>query len=110
MATILQNKLVPNIGITEQLLVTTASNTRSTIIGLSLTNMSELIILASIRVADNVEVTSAYYAKDIVVPPNTSLRVVNGGEKLVLGPSMSVYVSSNTAASLDVVMSYIDVL
>jgi hypothetical protein len=61
-------------------------------------------------VADNVEVTSAYYAKDIVVPPNTSLRVVNGGEKLVLGPSMSVYVSSNTAASLDVVMSYIDVL
>ena len=110
MATVLQNVLLSGIGTTEQLALTTASNTRSTIIGLSLTNMSGTIGFASIRLVNNSTSATAYYLKDVVVPPNQSLRVINGGEKLVLAPSMSVYVKSNTASSLDLVMSYVDVI
>jgi hypothetical protein len=48
--------------------------------------------------------------KDIVVPPGTSLRAVNGGEKLILGPSTAIKVQANFDASIDIVMSYVEIV
>ena len=59
-----------------------------------------------------VATTSAvgYYIKDVVVPPNQSLRVINGGERLVLGSSNSLSLVSNVDASLDVVVSLVEIV
>jgi hypothetical protein len=114
MATNFKNVLYSEIGISEVEVISVATLARSTVIGLSLTNLTGGIILATIRVENNsVGVTapndSAYYVKDVVVPPNQSLRVINGGEKLILAGDMKVYVSANTAASMDLVASYVEI-
>jgi len=115
MATLLKNKLLSTIGPTPQLVIATAGNTRSTLIGLSLTNLTSGIVLATIKLdqcdTDGTTVlTSAHYIKEVIVPPNQSLRVINGGEKLVLSGYMKVYVSSTVVDSLDLVASYVDLV
>ena len=112
MATAFKNVLQSEIGVTEVEIINVATAARATVIGLSLTNLTGGIILASIRLENTVASSpndSAYYIKEVVVPPNQSLRVINGGEKLVLAGDMKVYVSSNAAASIDLIASYVEI-
>jgi hypothetical protein len=60
-------------------------------------------------IEDTIENTSAYFIKNIIVPPDQSLRVINGGERLVLGPSTNLLITSNTVDSLDLVISYVEI-
>lgn len=110
MATFFKNILTPALGTTETTLLTTVSNARTTVVGLSLTNLTENMVLVSIKLEDTVAVSEAYFMKDIIVPPNTSLRAVNGGERLILGPSTAIKIQSNFDASIDVVMSYVEIV
>ena len=109
MATTFNNVLKSELGTTETLALTSASNARVTVIGLSLTNLTGSVILASIRVVNNSTSDTAYYLKEVPVPPNQSLRVINGGEKLVLSSDTSLYVQASQADSLDLVMSYVSI-
>lgn len=110
MATFFKNKLESEIGTTEVEVISTLVNARATVIGLSLTNLTDAIVLATIRVENTADNTSAFYIKDVMVSPNQSLRVINGGEKLVLAGNMKLYVQSNIANSLDLVASYVEIL
>jgi hypothetical protein len=110
MATFFKNILYPELGTTEQTLLTTASNARTTVVGLSLTNLTENIVQISVKLNDTVESTEAYFMKDITIPPNTSVRAVNGGERLILGPSTAIKIQANFDASIDVVMSYVEIV
>ena len=47
--------------------------------------------------------------KDAVLPANTSLRAINGGEKLVLPENNALYVSSSVDDSVDVILSYVEI-
>ena len=115
MATFFRNKLESEIGVSEVEVIAVLTNSRVTIIGMSLTNLTAGIVLATIRVENNSDGIvppndSAYYIKEVVVPPNQSLRVINGGEKLVLAGDMKVYVNSNVADSLDFIASYVEII
>lgn len=54
--------------------------------------------------------TTTYYIKDVIVPANQSLRVINGGERLVLGASNTLSVVTNTASSSDVIVSLVEII
>ena len=113
MATFFRNKLESEIGISEIEVIDVSTNSRVTVIGMSVTNLTGGIVLATIRVENTTASSpndSAYYIKDVVVPPNQSLRVINGGEKLVLAGDMKVYVKSNVASSLDFIASYVEII
>jgi hypothetical protein len=181
MASFFRNKLYSDIPTTEVIVLTTNAGTRSTVIGLSLSNKSDTLATANIRLQDthasaisvtntvgsatltgiddlsagNISVgdfitgtnvppgarvlsktntgvdqntivmtvvssgsavtsatffSSSYYIKDVIVAPNQSLRVINGGEKLILATNMTMFVNSNSADSLDLVMSYVDIV
>jgi hypothetical protein len=109
MATTFNNTLRSELGISETSVLTSAANARVTVIGLSLTNLTGSVILASIRVLNNVNSDTAYYLKEVPIPPNQSLRVINGGEKLVLGADTSLFVQASQNDSLDLVMSYVSI-
>jgi len=112
MATNFKNILRSEIGTSEVEIINTTTTARATVIGLSLTNLTAGIILASIRIVNTVASSpsnSAYFVKEVVLPPNQSLRIINGGEKLVLAGDMKVYVNSNVAASIDLVASYVEI-
>lgn len=109
MTTVFKNKLASSLGTTPTTVLTSSGTATTTVVGLSLTNVSSSTILASIQLQDTVASTTAYFINNVVIPANTSLRVINGGERLVLGPSTNVIVTSNIASSIDLVLSYVEI-
>jgi len=177
MASFFRNSLLSGVGTVEKQFVNISTASRATLIGLSLTNTTSDVVLASIRVSNNTVTTtytsagssgttlvvasttsvvpgmtitttgfaagttvvsvtnattvilsagpngspvngqsvtfnsiSAYYIRNVIVPPNQSLRVINGGEKLVLAGDMSVFIQSSSVASLDLIASYVEII
>ena len=51
-----------------------------------------------------------FLAKDVVVPPNSAIELIQGGAKIVLKNGDVLEAVSDTASSLDVVCSYIDTI
>jgi hypothetical protein len=90
-------------------MITSNASATTTVIGLSLTNVTPSIVQASVQLQDTVAGTAAYFVQNITMPPNTSVRLVNGGERLVVGPSTNILLWSNLASSLDVVMSWVEI-
>jgi hypothetical protein len=109
MATLFKNRVVTTIGTTRQEVLKTEANSRVTVVGFSLANLTEGVVLVSVELQDDTS-TVGYYAKDLIVPPNTSLRVLNGGEKLILAPSNILYVSANFDDSIDVIISLVEIV
>jgi hypothetical protein len=109
MTTAFKNVLNSGLGSSPTTVLTTNASARTTVIGLSLTNTTSGIILASVQLQDTVASTTAYFVNNIVIPPNTSARVINGGERLVCGPSTNIIVNSNFDNSIDLVMSYVEI-
>jgi hypothetical protein len=109
MATFFKNSVIKEIGSVPVKVVETQTNSRATVIGLSLTNLTLGAILVSVEVQDDTS-TRGYYCKDVLVPSNTSLRLVNGGEKLILGNSNELYVSCNTQSGVDALISYVEIV
>lgn len=109
MATTFKNKVVPGVGTTRTQVLESAANSRITVVGFSLANLTNGVILINVELQDETS-TTGYYAKDLIVPPNTSLRILNGGEKLILAPSNVLYVSSNVNNSVDVIVSTVEIV
>ena len=89
--------------------LTTNAGATTTVIGLSLTNVTSSIIQASIQLQDTVAGTQAYFIQNITIPPNNSARVINGGERLVVGPSTNILLWSNYLSSIDAVVSWVEI-
>lgn len=109
MASFFRNAVLTEIGTTPVTALETASNTRMTIIGLSLANLTEGLVLVDVQLEDDTA-TVGYYARQISLPPNSSLRLVNGGEKLILAESNKLYITSNVADSIDAIISYVELI
>jgi hypothetical protein len=109
MASFFRNKVEKEIGTTPIEVLATSGANRMTIIGLSLANLTSGIVLIDIELTDDADVTG-YYAKQILVPPNSSLRVVNGGEKLILSTDNSLTITANVADAVDAIISYVEIL
>ena len=109
MTSVFKNVLSESIGTTPTTVLSTNAAATTTVIGLSLTNTTADGITVSILLNDTIADTSAYYIKNVPVPSNQSLRVVTGGEKLIMGPSTNVIVSANTDSSIDLVMSWVEI-
>ena len=81
---------------------------RATIVGLSLTNLTDSFVYVSVLVDDDTSV-QGHYMKDVLLPANTSLRAVNGGEKLILAPTNKLSVKASITDSVDVLLSYVEI-
>ena len=109
MATTFKNKVIKEVGLAPVLAIETNAGTRSTVIGLSLANLTEFPVYASVLINDDTSV-QGYYLKDVLVPPNRSLRALSAGEKLILAPSNQMYLVADVDESLDAVISYVDIV
>lgn len=108
MATLFKNVVVKNVGSQPVKILETDASTRTTVIGLSLTNLTSEFLYCSVLLQDDTSVTG-YYLKDTVVPANTSLRAVSTGEKFIVAPNNILYVQSSIDDSIDVILSYVEV-
>jgi len=85
---------------------TVAAATQVTVIGLTVANITAGAVKADVQHFDGTNVT--YLVKGMDVIPGQSQIVVGGDQKLVLQTGDSVRVVSDTAASLDAVMSILE--
>ena len=49
-----------------------------------------------------------FIAKEVSVPPNSAIELIQGGAKIVLESGDTLKAQSDTASSLDIVTSFID--
>lgn len=109
MAAILRNKVVNNIGVLPVDIFETDPTQRATVIGMSITNLTTSFVYVDVLLQDDTSVTG-YYLKETLLPANTSLRVVATGEKLILAPSNKLQVRSSVSDSVDVIVSYAEII
>lgn len=85
---------------------TVAANTKTTVIGLTLANITSDAVAASAGHHDGTNFT--YLVKGATIPAGGSLIVVGGDQKIVLEPTHSIRANSTVASSIDAVMSVIE--
>jgi hypothetical protein len=109
MATQFKNKVVKEIGLQKIVVIDTDAATRATIIGLTLANLTDFNVYASVLIHDDTSV-EGYFLKNVIVPPNSSLHALAAGEKLILAPENQLYIVADQDAALDAVISYVDIV
>jgi hypothetical protein len=109
MATFFRTKVVKNIGTTAVDALQTVDNNRFTIIGCNLANLIDDPVTIDIFVLDSTS-TAGYYVKGIVLSPNSSLKVITNGEKLILGEQCGLRIVSDTDNSIDAIISYAEIV
>jgi len=82
---------------------------RATVIGCNLANTTEFdVVNVDMFVVDE-NSTQGHYVKGIVIPPNTSVKVITQGEKLILPETSGIRLVSDTDASVDSTISYVEI-
>ena len=87
-----------------------ASGATHTIIGLSIANITSGVITASVKLTNSS--TETYVVKDAPVPSGSSILIAGGDQKIVLwytgGNGDLIKVQSNTANSMNIILSYLE--
>ena len=87
---------------------TVAASTEVTVIGMTIANITSGTVLADVALWDGgAQLCSV--VKEAPIPSGGSLVVVGGDQKLVMETGDSMRVKSDTASSLDVIMSILEI-
>ena len=108
MATNFRNSVTKSVG-TVTTAVYEAAPGSYTIIGMVLANLTESVVEASVTLTATPDSVTGFIVKDVLIAPNSSLRVLNSGEKLIVASQNSLNVKSNINDSLDCVLSYVEI-
>ena len=109
MANTFKRKLSRSVGTTLTAIdsYTVASATQVTVIGLTVSNTSSAQVLVDATVNDGTNDT--YLVKQAPVPSGGALVIIGGDQKVVLETNDSIKVKSDTASSIDAVMSILEI-
>ena len=107
MANTFTSYVARNVGTTPVALVTVASATQTTVIGMTIANTTASAITADVYITRSA--TNYYVVKGATIQAGTSFVPVGGDQKIVLTASDILYVVTNTATSADVVMSVLNI-
>jgi hypothetical protein len=83
------------------------ANSNDAVIGIRVTNTTAAAITIDVFVTISGP-TDRYIAKDLSVPPASSIELVTGGAKFVMQNTDVLKVESDTATSADVYVSVVD--
>jgi hypothetical protein len=109
MPTTFKNSVNSGIGTTPVDLVSTPEGFRITVIGCNLANVTDYdTVNVDVLVVDESS-NAAHYVKGITVPPNSAVKVVTNGEKLILPEGQILRIVSDTADSIDATVSFVEI-
>ena len=107
MAVQVKNRVVKNVGTVPVVVTKTDPSKRQTILGLSITNLTDGFLYVSVLLKDDTSVTG-FYLKDSLLAAGSSLRAVSTGEKLVLGTNNELQVQASADDAVDVIVSFVE--
>jgi len=108
MPTVFKHSVNAGIGTTPVDVVQIPIEVRATVIGMNLVNVSENVVTTDILVT-NESATAAYYVKDLIIPPSTTLKVITQGEKLILPELSKLSIVSSADSSIDATISFVEI-
>jgi hypothetical protein len=82
-------------------------STETTLIGMTLANITSGVISVTATLHDGSNTT--HIVKDAPVPTGGSLILLGGDQKVVLMTGDKIIITSNTASSVDVIMSFLEI-
>lgn len=106
MAQDFRNALFRQIGTSDQALL--AGGNYDAVIGIRCCNIISSTIAVDVKIAKGGN--DFFLAKGVSIPPNSAIELIQGGAKIVLASGDTLEAVSDTAGSLDVVLSYIDTI
>lgn len=113
MANAFKSKTDKEIGTSTATVYTCPSSTQTTIIGLTVANRHTAQIVIDVELDASSRTAGAqdkvFIIKDAPIPVGSSLIVVGGEQKVVMEPGDGLEVTSNTAASADVIASILEI-
>ena len=101
-------KTKKNIGTADSAVYTCPSATQTTIIGMNLANTTTGSVLANVTLLND-DGDSCFVVKNAPIPNGGSLVAVGGDQKLVMEANDIIKVSSDTATSVDVSLSILEI-
>ena len=96
------------VGTSPATIYTCPAATQTTVIGLTVANIVTSQILISVQLENN-DGDNVYLIKDAPVPVGSAIVPVGGDQKVVLEASDILKVTSDTASSADVTLSYLEI-
>jgi hypothetical protein len=109
MPTIFKHAVNTEIGTTPVDVLQIPSGVRATVLGCNLANVTDYdTVVVDVFVVD-ASSTQAHYVKGLVIPPNTSVKLVTQGEKLILPATSGIRIVSDTENSVDTTISYVEI-
>jgi len=109
MPTVFKHSLVTEIGTSPTDVVEIGAGVRATVIGCNLANITDYDTLNVDVFVVGSDTTVSYYVRGLVIPPNTSVKVITQGEKLILPETTALRIVSDTADSVDATISYVEI-
>ena len=109
MPTIFKHALVTQIGTNPTDVVEIGGGVRATVIGCNLANVTEYDVIVADVLIVGADTTVSYYVKGLAIPPNTSVKLITQGEKLILTENTELRIVSDTADSIDATVSYVEI-
>lgn len=107
MANTFKNSFQQNIGTSPITVYTAGGGVQATVIGMTVSNVTSGDVKANILV--NSSGTDYYLVKGATIEPGSALVPIGGDQKLVLEASDYLKVVSDTASSLDVILSVLEI-
>lgn len=107
MASSFKNAVAASVGTTPTDIYTAPALTSTTVIGLSLANIVNSSVTVSVTITKGG--TTVFLIKDAPIPVGGALVLFGGDQKLVLETGNKFTVTSNTAASVGVVVSVLEI-
>ena len=106
MAAAFKNQVVAAVGNTDQTIHTAQASVNTTLIGMTIANVTANQIKASVKVTSGG--VTVYLIKDAPIPVGSTLVPIGGEQKVVLEAADVIKVVTDTAAAADVILSYLE--
>lgn len=109
MPTVFKHSLVTEVGIVPTEVLEIGAGVRATVIGCNLANITEYDTVVADLYVVGADTTVAHYVRGLVIPPNTSVKVITQGEKLILPENTGLRLVCDTVDSIDATISYVEI-
>ena len=109
MPTVFKHATQTEIGTTPEDVLKIPAGVRATVIGCNIANVTEYDTVAVDVYILNGDSAVSHYVKGLPIPPNTSVKIITNGEKLILPESTGLRIVSDTENSVDSTISYVEI-
>lgn len=82
---------------------------RATVIGCNLANITEYDTVSVDVYVTGEDSVPALYVKGLPIPPNSAVKIITNGEKLILQENTGLRIVSDTPDSVSAVISYVEI-